>query len=187
MAGEDNHGNNNHYVVRSKKTKNNHYVELCEHLQRGNWNEIKKILDGHPKILSEKINYQRRTVLHLAVFAQQESIVEELVMRMSPKDLENENVFGYTALIETTLIGNDKMAKCMLIKNERLVRIPNRRKILPVVLAVLHHHMKLARYLYQYTSLEDLVTDNCLNGATLIIQVMYTGDFGKNLSPFNIH
>ena len=142
-------------------------------------------MESHPEIISEKINHQGRTVLHLAVFAKQESIVEELVMRMKAEDLENKDSFGYTALTETTLIGNDKMAKCMLMKNERLVRIPSERKILPVVLAVLHHHMKLARYLYQYTPPKDL--QEGLNGATLIIQVMYTGDFGKNLSSFNIH
>nr|POF26737.1 ankyrin repeat-containing protein itn1 [Quercus suber] len=98
---------------------------------------------------------------------------------MSENDLvlEKRDQFGYTALAETTLHGNCEMAKCMIDKNHKLVRIPSYKKLLPVVLAVFHKHIKLARYLYRRTPLKDLLAENGLNGVTLMIQVMYTRDF----------
>ena len=157
-------------------------------MKSGDWENIKDILKKHPNILGKNITALNKKVLHMAVFAGQKKIVENLVDLMEDKDLRRRDKYGYTALAETTLHGNYEMAECMLKKHMGLVSIPSyNNKLLPVVLAVFHKHMKLARYLYRCTPLEDLLEKNGPSGVTLIIQVMYTSDFGKNLSSFNIY
>lgn len=160
--------------------KNSHYEELWKHLKSGDWGKIKKILEKHPKILGKNITALNKKVLHMAVFAGQKKVVENLMEYMidkNDKDLRKRDKYGYTALAETTLHGNYEMAEYMIGKDDKLARIPSYNKLLPVVLAVFHKHIKLARSLYRRTPLEDLLADHGLNGVTLIIQVMYTGDF----------
>ncbi|KAK7813869.1 ankyrin-2 [Quercus suber] len=174
--------NNKYLAGKDIQGKNAHYEELCKHLKSGksdDWDKIKEILKKHPEVLGKNITVKNKKVLHLAVFAGHENIVQELVKQMSENDLvlEKRDQFGYTALAETTLHGNCEMAKCMIDKNHKLVRIPSYKKLLPVVLAVFHKHIKLARYLYRRTPLKDLLAENGLNGVTLMIQVMYTRDF----------
>ena len=154
-------------------------------MKSGDLKKTEELL-GDGKILGKNITVLNKKVLHMAVFAGHEHIVENLVKGMDYKYLRKRDIYGYTALAETTLHGNYEMAKCMIDKNDKLVRIPSYKKLLPVVLAVFHKHIKLARYLYRRTPLKDLLAENGFNGVTLMIQVMYTCDFGKNLSSLNI-
>lgn len=174
MAGKDIHG------------ENAYFEELWEHLKSGDWDKIKEILEKHPKILGKNFTALNKKLLHMAVFAGQKKIVENLVDLMGDKDLRCRDIYGYTALAETTLNGNYEMAKCMLEKRKDLVSIPSNNKLFPFVLAVIQRHMKLARYLYQCTPLKDLLEINGAGGITLI-HVMRAGYFGKNLSSFNIY
>ncbi|GMY23795.1 ankyrin repeat-containing protein itn1 [Fagus crenata] len=100
---------------------------------------------------------------------------------MSDDDLERTDNFGYTALAETTLVGNLEMAKCMLGRKKNLFSNKSSLELLPVVLAVFHGHIPLARYLYTHTPLEDLTAENGHNGVILIIQTIFTREFGKYL------
>jgi ankyrin repeat protein len=77
---------------------------------------------------------EKTTLLHMAVFAGHEHIVKELVEKMSDDDLDRTNKFGYTALAETTFLGNLQMAKCMLEKKKNLVSKKSDLVLLPVVL-----------------------------------------------------
>ena len=146
-------------------------------MENGDWIKTKEILNSHQNILREDITALKKTVLHMAVFAGHENIVKKLVKRMSENDLEKRDRYGYTALAETTLHGNCKMAEYMIKKNKKLVSVKSLAKLLPVVLAVLHRHMELARYLYRCTPLKDLTTENSVNGATLIVTTK-NGGFG---------
>ena len=149
-------------------------------MQEGDWEATNGSLKRHPNVISENITFLTKTLLHIAVFAGQEKIVKRLVEQMSDEDLERKDNYGYTALAETTLVGNLEMAKCMLRRKKNLVSKRSRFKLLPVVLAVFHGHIPLARYLYTHTPLEDLTAENGHNGVTLIIQTMFTRDFGKD-------
>lgn len=162
--------------------KNAHYGELCKHLENGDWGKTEEILKSHPNILGEISTAQKQTALRIAVCFGHENIVKELVSRMSKTDLQIRDRFGYTALAETTLHGNCKMAEYMIGKCKGLVSIKNGAKLLPVVLAVIHRRMELARYLYLCTPLIELTTENYFNGVTLIIQAINTSQLGKNLS-----
>lgn len=158
--------------------KNAHFEEFWKHLKSGDWDKIKEILEKHPKMLGKNITALNKKALHMAVFAGQKKIVENLVDLMEDKDLRRRDKYGYTALAEATLHGNYEMAECLLNKDMGLISIPSyNNKLLPVVLAVFHKHLKLARYLYRRTPLKDLLEENGPSGVTLIIQVMYTEDF----------
>ncbi|KAL4599254.1 hypothetical protein ACB092_11G114100 [Castanea dentata] len=160
-----------------KSGKNNVHVQLYDHVRKGDWIAIKDFLMQDSKVICENLTDMKKTVLHMAVFAGQEDLVKSLVKQMSEEHLKQKDAFGYTALAETTLLGNYQMAKCMLEKDNNLVSIKSRVNLLPVVMAVFHGHMNLARYLYLHTPLKDLQEKNGYNGVTLIIQAMYTRHF----------
>ena len=102
---------------------------------------------------------------------------------MSVEHLKKTDKLGYTALAETTLVGSKQMAECMLGKHMELIHIKNKWGLLPVVLAFFHGKIEFARYLYQHTKLESLqerlqeIDGN--NGGILVIQAIYSRQFGK--------
>uniref|UniRef100_A0A2N9IKK3 Uncharacterized protein n=1 Tax=Fagus sylvatica TaxID=28930 RepID=A0A2N9IKK3_FAGSY len=149
------------------------------------WETTNGLLKCHPNVITENITDMGKTLLHIAVLAGHEHIVKGLVEKMSDDDLERTNKFGYTALAETTLVGNLQMAKCMLGRKKNLVSKKSSLKLLPVVLAVFHGHIPLARYLYTHTPLEDLTAENGYNGVRLIIQTMFTREFVVHVQSEN--
>ncbi|XP_041000016.1 ankyrin repeat-containing protein NPR4-like [Juglans microcarpa x Juglans regia] len=155
------------------------YEPLRKALQSGDWNSAKKFLELHPDSKSATITTLGKTALHLSVEAGHVHIVEALVEQMSEDDLEVQDNFGDTALLETTYSGQHKMAECMLRKNKKLVtmgrgRGDESRMLLPVVLALANGHIKMARYLYSLTPLEDLFPEKGRSGSTLCTQAIYT-------------
>ena len=70
----------------------------------------------------------------------------------------------------------------MLGKNENLIRIATdeRERKIPVVLALLNGHLKLARYLYLLTPPEILLPENGNMGATVVCEAIYNKALGKN-------
>lgn len=159
-------------------------MQLYDHIRKGDLIAVQDFLMRDSKLICEKLTEMKKTVLHMAVFSGQEglvkSLVEQMSEEMSKEHLKKRDAFGYTALAETTLLGNYQMAKCMLEKDNNLVSIKSHVNLLPVVMAVFHGHMNLARYLYLHTPLKDLQEKNGYNGVTLIIQAMYTRRLGKN-------
>ncbi|KAF5476023.1 hypothetical protein F2P56_007770 [Juglans regia] len=97
---------------------------------------------------------------------------------MSEDDLEVQDNFGDTALLETTYSGQYKMAECMLRKNKSLVSMGRANTdgfhMLPVVMALSNGYIKMARYLYSLTPLEDLIPEKGRSGSTLCTQAIYT-------------
>ncbi|KAF5470250.1 hypothetical protein F2P56_010775 [Juglans regia] len=158
------------------------YAALLKAVQSGNWNATRELLmKDHPAALTARIMNTGGTVLHAAVNAEQEHIVEELVNMISENDLEMQNELGFTALHSTTIIGNRRMAECLIIKNKRLVSIRDYRKELPVSLAMAFDHRELARYLYSQTPLEDLEAEEGCHGASLLNRCIYYGDLDMAL------
>ncbi|XP_041008199.1 ankyrin repeat-containing protein NPR4-like isoform X2 [Juglans microcarpa x Juglans regia] len=155
------------------------YAPLHKALQSGDWNSAKEFLKLQPNSKTAKITTLGKTALHVSVEAGHVHIVEALVELMSEDDLELQDNFGDTALVETTYSGQYKMAECMLRKNKKLVsmgraRSGNESQMLPVVLALSNGYIKMARYLYSLTPLEDLFPENGRSGSTLCTQAIYT-------------
>ncbi|KAM4081410.1 hypothetical protein ACJW30_11G089600 [Castanea mollissima] len=132
-----------------------------------------EILNGHPNAISAKITATEKTALHVATEAGQVHRVEDLVKQMSEEDLKIKDTGGYTALARAAYYGNYRIAECMLGKNENLVSIPNNNEEIPVGLALLNGHLKLARYLYSLTPLEILKPENGTMGAAVVCEAIY--------------
>ena len=156
------------------------YMDLNKALQIGDWNAANEFLNRHPNTISVKITVTGKTALYVAAEAGHVHIVEELVKQMSEEDLEIKDNVGFTALAEATYNGNYRMAECMLEKNENLISIPNDHGSIPVVLALLNGHLKLARYLYLLTPPEILLPENGTMGATVVCEAIYNKALGKN-------
>jgi ankyrin repeat protein len=157
------------------------YIALIKAVHSGDWKSAKEFLKLHPNALSEKITFMGKTALHIAVAAGHTHIVEEMVERMSEENLEIRDNDGYTALAETTSVGNHRMAECMLRKNKHLVSIGDVSGRIPVVMAIEFGYKDLARYLYSLTPLEDLMPEKGISGATLCTQAIYTRTLGKKI------
>ena len=153
------------------------YMDLNKALQIGDWNAANEFLDRHPLAISAKITVKEKTALHVAAEAGHVHIVEELVKRMSEENLEIKESDGFTALALAAYKGNYPIAECMLEKNENLIRIATNDGDIPVVLALLNGHLKLARYLYLLTPLEILMLEN---GASVVCLAIYNKALGKN-------
>ncbi|KAF5442120.1 hypothetical protein F2P56_037168, partial [Juglans regia] len=158
------------------------YTPLVEAVQRGNWNATIDFLKDHPAALTARIFISGGTILHAAVEAEQEYIVEELVNMISEhNNLAIQDHGGQTALHRTTIGGNQGMAECLITQNRSLVSIRDNKNKLPVAMAMGWGHKKLARYLYSQTPFQDLEADQGLQGATLLINSINTRDLDMAL------
>ncbi|KAF5442133.1 hypothetical protein F2P56_037180 [Juglans regia] len=138
------------------------YAALVKAVRSGDWNATREFLSLHPDALTARINtHYGKTVLHVAVAAQQEHIVQELVNMMSEHDLAIPDDNGITALTETIFRGNYQIAECLIRKNRNLVTIRSStlKYDLPVVMAMYYGHKELARYLYHQTPLGYLESE----------------------------
>ncbi|PRQ56177.1 putative ankyrin repeat-containing domain, PGG domain-containing protein [Rosa chinensis] len=93
---------------------------------------------------------------------------------MSKDDLKIKGKDGKTALVVAINTGKKEMVKCMVRKDEYIVRIRDGSNRLPVVLAYRNSFWDIARYLYSKTPVEDL---NGSNGATLVSQCFYAKQY----------
>ncbi|KAL4599431.1 hypothetical protein ACB092_11G127100 [Castanea dentata] len=149
------------------------YMDLCKSLKIGDWNAAKEFLNHHPQTISAKITVRGQTALHVAAEAGHVHIVEELVKQMSEEILETKDIYGLTALTQATYYGNYRMAECMLGKNGNLISIPDSEGSIPVVLALIYGHLKLAHYLYLLTPPEILMPENGTMGATVVCEAIH--------------
>ena len=156
------------------------YVDLYKSLQIGDWNAAKKFLNRHPLAISAKITVKGGTALHVAAEAGHVHIVEELVKQMSKENLAIKDFSGFTALVRACLIGNCRMAECMLGKNENLISIGNDYETIPLALALIGGHVRLARYLYLLTPPGILMPENGTMGAQVVCLAIYRYALGKN-------
>ncbi|KAL4599434.1 hypothetical protein ACB092_11G127100 [Castanea dentata] len=148
-------------------------MDLCKSLKIGDWNAAKEFLNHHPQTISAKITVRGQTALHVAAEAGHVHIVEELVKQMSEEILETKDIYGLTALTQATYYGNYRMAECMLGKNGNLISIPDSEGSIPVVLALIYGHLKLAHYLYLLTPPEILMPENGTMGATVVCEAIH--------------
>ncbi|KAF2309273.1 hypothetical protein GH714_001463 [Hevea brasiliensis] len=155
------------------------YSSLHMAVEQGDLNTVMGLLKRNPNDLRAKITVIGQTALHVAVLAEREKIVEELVKFMSKEDLEMKTNFGNTAFALAALNGMIDMAKVMLKKNQDLVTIKNDYNgQIPLVTASLYGQQEMIRYLSEHTPIHFLQPrTNDKNGATqlncLITNEMY--------------
>ncbi|XP_035543054.1 ankyrin repeat-containing protein ITN1-like [Juglans regia] len=160
------------------------YAALLKAVSMGDWNRTREFLELHPHALTARMTtFLGGTVLHAAIDAEQENIVEELVNMISEQDLETiKDGFGNTALHQTALnSGNYRVAECLIRKNVSFTSIRNDNNELPVALAMGWGQKELARYLYSSTPLEELEAEEGCNGASLLNYSIDTRDLDMAL------
>nr|KYP66447.1 hypothetical protein KK1_012741 [Cajanus cajan] len=122
-----------------------------------------------------------RTVLHVAVIAGHEHIVEKLVNLGRHKLLKMQDNFDYTALaLAADLTGNVNIARCMVgnYGGRDLLTIKTKDNEIPVLLSAVKGHKEMTRYLYQQTHLNVFLHNNSHYGVLLLTQCITAKIFG---------
>ncbi|XP_060675334.1 ankyrin repeat-containing protein ITN1-like [Ziziphus jujuba] len=150
------------------------YTSFHKAAQNGDLNAIKEFITRYPNAVRTKITHAGRTALYVAAIAGHTEIVETLVGKMSPEDLEMKDIRGYTPLAAAIIYNaNIKIAECMVKKNKKLLTmlVPS---MMPAALAIYNGYIEMGRYLYSVTPLEDLILpENHIHAATLMAQALY--------------
>lgn len=154
----------------STKENREKYLTQCVPLHKaalkGDWKEAKKILDQDSTLLETAITKGWATVLHVAVGANHERFVEELVKEMSREHLELQDDKANTAFCFAAAVGNVHIAEIMRRKNELLPTIRGGLGVTPLHLAVLQGRTEMAEYLFDKT--EEILCDDDWNTLFLI-------------------
>ncbi|XP_042958007.1 uncharacterized protein LOC122293495 [Carya illinoinensis] len=163
----------------------NEFAALLKAVRSGDWETTRALLKLDPAALKRRTcTIMGGTVLHAAVDAEQELIVEKLVDMISEPDSlkEMRDNFCFTALHQATTSGNCRIAMCLIKKYEGLVSVRNIDRELPVTMAMGFGHKKLARELYHLTPPGDLEAEEGWQGAALLKSSIYARDLGIHIS-----
>ncbi|KAG2682379.1 hypothetical protein I3843_11G189700 [Carya illinoinensis] len=163
------------------------YGELYLAVRRGNWNAVQEFLEREPDALTAKINWKYQTPLYVAAAAGQVHVAKKLVEKLPEEKLEMQDYYGYTAITETVMRGNHELTECILNKNKKLISITNHIGNLPLIQAIYYGQLKMARYLYSLTPLEDLLPAKDYNGPNFFTYCIYTGTLDIALDLMKRH
>ncbi|TQE01515.1 hypothetical protein C1H46_012878 [Malus baccata] len=164
---------------------------LLNLVKKKDWDAAMEFLIQHPKAVTARIR-DGGTILHLAVIYKKVDIAKKLVHLMRPKDLEIQDYVGLTALhlVITDIPESVELAKCMVEKNNQLLRIvyppeqtvaPLAGKITPLFEAYgLSQEGEMAKYLYSVTPHETLKDSEC---AMLITEGFRLKRFDIQIKP----
>ena len=101
--------------------------------------------------IQRPISSQEETTLHIAVAANQEDFVQNLVNRLSSENLTAQNNAGNTALTYAAATGNVNIARVMLKKNSNLPNIGS--EVKPLFMAASLGHSEMVQHLYPMTNI----------------------------------
>ncbi|KAG7946591.1 hypothetical protein I3843_14G047200 [Carya illinoinensis] len=164
-----------------RQEREDDYAGLVKAVQSNDWETARDFLKLHPAASTARITFMGGTVLYVAVEAEQECIMEELVNMISEDALAMQDYAGDTALHRAITSGNHRMAECLITKNKSLVTVRNANGELPLTLAMAIGHKELARYLYSQFPFEDLEPEQGRDGARLLIRSIYNRDIDMAL------
>ena len=160
------------------------YQTLEKNIQENKWEDVVRLLKSNPAAVGAKITNMGRTAPHVAIVAGRDAILEELLDRTTEENLKIKDNTGLAVLDCCAVFGNKQMAEIIVTKFPALLSIRNEAyRMLPVVLAIRRNSSAkdMVSYLYEKTPMEDLKSDNGVNGATFINKCLYAKAFGENL------
>ncbi|KAL0287207.1 UNVERIFIED_CONTAM: Ankyrin repeat-containing protein ITN1 [Sesamum angustifolium] len=126
---------------------------------RGDWQDAEILLQRDPNLASAAITGGGDTALHMAAATKHTKFVEKLVQNMTATNLLCENKHGFTAFCYAAASGIVKIAAVMREKNENLMTHPENSKMKPIHIAALLGNKDMVSYLYRFTRVKDLSTD----------------------------
>ncbi|KAI3843282.1 hypothetical protein MKX03_013463 [Papaver bracteatum] len=118
------------------------HLRLHRAAKLGDWQTAKDLIDLDGSIVTARITISNDTVLHTAAAEGHSKFVKELVMLMTPEQLELANFEGETALQGAVIAGNTESVKAMVEKNPKLTHIPDRYGFIPLVNAANYISLK---------------------------------------------
>ncbi|KAJ1431087.1 PGG domain [Sesbania bispinosa] len=167
------------------------YKPLHRYIESGEWNDAKAFFSGDVTAIYSTSS-SGRTLLHVAVIAGHEDIVEKLVKIGKDKLVKMQDTDGYTPLaLAAELTGNTNIAKYMVEKrggrliDHDLLSINTNDDEIPVLLAAAKGHKQMTRYLYFKTRLQELVDKNPRNGVLLLTRCITAEIFDVALDLFH--
>lgn len=130
---------------------------------------MEELLEHHPLAKSARFFQHGGTLLSLVISLKDREKVEEMVRLMSPEELEIPGTRGgQTALSAAVVFGFKKAAEILVEKNPRLLTIPDKSGMIPVVKACCHRFEDMAFFLYFETPIELLAPEKGDHGSLLL-------------------
>ncbi|RDX89455.1 hypothetical protein CR513_28818, partial [Mucuna pruriens] len=161
-----------------------HNKPLHRYIESGEWNDAKSIINKDDKAIFSTSS-TGRTVLHVAVIAGHQHIVENLVKLGKEKLVKMQDNFDYTALaLAADLTGNVKIAECMVQKKggKDLLTMKTKGDEIPVLLSAARGHKQMTRYLYHRTQIHAFLDKNSHHGVLLLTRCITAEIFDVALS-----
>ncbi|KAI3983094.1 hypothetical protein MKX01_035375 [Papaver californicum] len=120
-----------------ERQDHNRYQRLYKAAKEGNWRMAEDFISevGRDIAVEAPVTLTSDTALHIAASEGHSKFVEQLVILMTPEQLENKNIYGDTALQMTVLVGNIESVIVMVEKNEKLTRLHDEGGRIPIVAA----------------------------------------------------
>ncbi|KAI4305467.1 hypothetical protein L6164_028832 [Bauhinia variegata] len=150
---------------------NDNVEQLRRHVNAGKWEAAKSCIDKEPDVVFSVCSVGR-TILHVAVIAGKEQIVEKLVNLVHEKEklLKMQDIFGYTALaLAAKLTDSSRMAKCMAENCKDLLTMKTIDNEIPVLLSSANGREETTRYLNSQTHWNDLSKEEIINYGALLL------------------
>ncbi|KAJ8900058.1 hypothetical protein K2173_024174 [Erythroxylum novogranatense] len=156
---------------------NKRFAAMYAAIYKGNWANLKMLLDANPTALTAKVSGRGQMLIHVAANTGNEEITQQLAKLMNITDLQVQDSYGATALTYAAYNGMTRTVECLLSLNDQLHLIANRLDLLPVIDAAQGTHHETTRYLYSRTPIACFYPQNGNNGSTLLCACFVSGIF----------
>ncbi|XP_062162197.1 uncharacterized protein LOC133869258 [Alnus glutinosa] len=125
---------------------------------KGDWPAAKAFLENYPHHVRTPITEGQATAFHIAAAAQHTTFITQMLKLIvsTPKVLESETTYGFTALHSAAQSGNVRIAEQLVKMNRGLLSIPDRNEDTPLIVAAYLGHKNMVSYLFTQTRLEHL-------------------------------
>ncbi|GKV36002.1 hypothetical protein SLEP1_g44188 [Rubroshorea leprosula] len=133
------------------------------------WSAVMELIENHPAAKTARFLRKGFPILNIVVLSGNLTRVEQLIERMSKKELETTTDHeGNTALAIAAILASTKIAGCLIRKNRNLVTIPDNNGMIPVVKASYYRYDEMTMFLYLKTPIESLDPANGGYGSLLL-------------------
>ncbi|KAL7618340.1 hypothetical protein Lser_V15G03229 [Lactuca serriola] len=161
------------------------YVPLYRATLNGDWKKAQQMFIVDRDALTCKLNDDNESPLHVAIgTCQNNHFVKELLDVITPASLPTLlTVRESNPLHHAAFVGNARAAEMLVKKNQHLLFLPDKKKCLPILRAIMGSHIETFLYLLDVTRCHISLSEEegChnpfegVNGCTLLTRVITAG------------
>lgn len=165
------------------------YVPLYRATLNGDWKKAQQMFIVDRDALTCKLNDDNESPLHVAIgTCQNNHFVKELLDVITPASLPTLlTVRESNPLHHAAFVGNARAAEMLVKKNQHLLFLPDKKKCLPILRAIMGSHIETFLYLLDVTRCHISLSEEegChnpfegVNGCTLFTRVITAGLWGE--------